>query len=246
MDESLEKETGLSILRSGDVLAQVGRPGLWKLGAPTRDGLPLQVFEVPLVGPLGQRRATDVEQVVSWARTCLAAGRSKISPPAPGDRLPSEWSPPSREELEALVPAARRTLGVGPFSTRGVLVRAPHRLALRFDLFGAARPDLSTLSAPRRAWLEAVLAQACTWRLVRVGRLPPGGDASPLVAEVDLTGAPHALIETLLPFALDALCCVCSWLLLSVRFLCDPDRACTIWEVPPEQHPAAERSRSHA
>jgi hypothetical protein len=115
------------------------------------------------------------------------------------------------------------------------VVNDRRRLAVRFPL---VYQTSGQLSAARRSWLQATLAEAQNrWMMARVGyRSADSDQAMPAIcAELDLTGAPEAALECLLKTGVDGLRWVVSWLLWPVGFLSDPSVACSVWEIPPER-----------
>ena len=103
--------------------------------------------------------------------------------------------------------------------------------SIRFSL---ATFPFEALCDSRRAWLREVLASASRlWRMTRVGVKADSRGQESVVTEVDLSGAPDALLEPLWLSGLAAARWVSSWLLLSVRSLCDPDLDGEVWEVLP-------------
>lgn len=99
------------------------------------------------------------------------------------------------------------------------------RLALRANL--AWLPP--GLCSARRDWARRLLAHACRQqRLVRLGLLPDGG----VGAEVDLSGAPHELLDALLASALSALRLVAAPLLPALALLRD-GHASALLDQPP-------------
>ncbi|MHC4415955.1 MAG: hypothetical protein ACYS0G_11785 [Planctomycetota bacterium] len=187
--------------RSADPLrGMVGRPGLWRW-VDDGSGWCRQVFELPHVA-WADRAADDTTgdrprpggACIDWA-VATAAG-------AP----PQGFSPPPPAHVEQLIPEGSKAVCAGEIVRACEVVSAPGRLALRCPLVSSIPDDLPE---PRREWLEATILDAQRfWRMVRVGI---DGEPPSVVAEVDLTGAPVAILGSLVPAAVDALRWVVAW-----------------------------------
>jgi hypothetical protein len=144
--------------------------------------------------------------------------------------LPSGWQCPAREEIEGWLPRESLALRVGPFVRQGVLHCTAARLGVSFAVVPA---PLGPLPPSRGACLHDVLRDTQNrWRMVRV-RANDTGTRPGVVAEVDLTGAPHAMIERLLKAGVEALRWVTSSLVWSTALLTDTRiecRAVEIWQ----------------
>jgi hypothetical protein len=153
-------------------------------------------FEVPSDGH------GDEDALAAWARS---TGRG---------RVPARWHAPDKEEVERWVPRSALSARAGSHAAQGVLVHEPRRIALRFPLVARVPDDLP---AVREEWLRALIADALRrWRMVRIEVAD-----SAVQAEVDLTGAPHESIESLLLVARDALVLVVEWLLAPLALILD-------------------------
>jgi hypothetical protein len=116
------------------------------------------------------------------------------------------------------------TAQCGPHARQGELVCRPKRLALRFPLVFDVPADLPDT---HYFWLRNLLIDAQNrWKLVRIGfRYEPS--ATSVQAEVDLSGAPHSVLDGLLTVALSALHGVVAWVVPPAEFLVA--RASGIW-----------------
>jgi hypothetical protein len=200
-----------------DPLAQLDRPGLWKRVTSAR--LPRCVFEVPLcvvdeVGAAcadsdsnGDARFVGLEHLIEAAQATK------------NGRAPTGWTAPADGELAAMVPADLLTVQCAEVASQGRVTRSDDRLAVEFPI-ATAIPK--TLAAPRRKKLAAVLVEANdNWRMVRVG-LRDGATAEntlDAIAQLDLTGMPHASIEPLLRYGIDALHHAVRWAAASAAAL---------------------------
>ena len=125
-------------------------------------------------------------------------------------------------------------------SARGRLVRSPERLALVVPAL--ARLPVG-LPASRVRWLEEILLD--TRRHTRLVRLGLEEDA--VRAEVDLTGAPHALLDGLCRVALDALAWVVARLSRPLSLVLDTGVASVLLDRHPGRAvPAPPRGDDHA
>jgi len=116
-------------------------------------------------------------------------------------RVPSGWMPPSTDRLNELVPAAGLTFRAGPFIEPARLISEKNALRVQVTL-GRIDP---TLSAVRRKWVKRLVAESERIRLARVGLCEADDGQVSIEAAIDLTGAPPAIAEALLPIAVDAL-----------------------------------------
>lgn len=202
---------------------QLGRPGLWKMVAAQAPKRPRREFHLPLAAiEAGDTWNDDRDDAEDPLRACLDWAAATVEGEVPG-----HWTSPPRAQVEAWMPKRRLVIQSGPLLCQGSLVHKPRRLALSFTLAGELPEEISPA---RRDWLGRVLADAQNrWRMVRVGM--EGDPQRPEVrAEVDLTGAPHGALETLVPIGLDAVRWVVVWSLWSVAFLCDARVTCRAWE----------------
>ena len=202
--------------KRGDVLAdQLGRPGLWKLRSGER-GKARGVFDLPpAVLP---REDADAERFRALARWAQSTSRGKPD---------KSWTPPPSEEIERLLPEMALTLQVGAIALQGTMTHDGSRLAFGFPIVSRIPGELP---AARMAWLRELLTDGQDrWRLVRIG-LTGVGEAR---AEVDLSGAPHDAIESLVAIGVDALRLVVSSLAEPAEFLVHGAEGCRALEFPP-------------
>jgi hypothetical protein len=200
-----------------DPLAQLGRPGLWKRVTSAR--LPRCVFEVPLcvVDEIGAACA-DGEgdgdaRFVGLEHLIEAAHATK------NGRVPAEWIASAEDEVAATVPADLLTVQCAEVASQGRVMRSDERLVIEFPIVTAVP---KSLAAPRRKKLAAVLVEANdNWRMVRVGLRDGAAAENTLdaIAQLDLTGMPHASIEPLLRYGIDALHHVVRWAAASAAAL---------------------------
>jgi len=121
------------------------------------------------------------------------------------------------------------TVQAGHLLRQCELIHRPDRLALTCPILTHIPADLP---AARRTWLHEVLSDAQNrWRMVRLGLVGNGEEA--VLAEVDFSGCPSAVLEHLFPTGLGALCWVVAWLVNSVDFLADVTQASGALEVFP-------------
>ena len=192
---------------------EVGKPGLWKVIKGDR-GL-YRMFDLPpsvLTGVEGddwEDEATGSSRfgsVLTWALDTVK-----------GDP-PEGWDPPPLEDVEALIPPGWLTQRSGAHARQGELLHEPGCLALRFPI---VQHVSESLPEHRLYWLRRLLLDAqAHWRLVRLGS---EGDlhGSTVYAEVNLTGAPHAVISGMICLAVAALHAVLEWTVGPAVFLLD-------------------------
>jgi hypothetical protein len=225
-------------LRSSEALLDVdplqgllGTPGPWK-HITESDGSVRKHFELPRVA-LDSVVGADVDgeaetTCADWLWWALATDQGGI---------PAGWQPPERAEIDTWMSPASLTIQCGPIVRQGQLLYGPDKLALRFPILAGSPTGLSEA---RRLWLRDVLLEAQDrWRMVRIGLSETGADA-----EIDLTGVPPEMAESLFKTSLDALRWVVEWLALSAAFLADPRVECQAWEVRPLRAAPAERRDS--
>jgi hypothetical protein len=157
---------------------------------------------------------------VEWAVATLAG------------KLDAGWQPPPTSEVDAWLDPHKLIFRSGAVVRQGELVCETGRLAVRLALAPRVPDDLPEA---RRAWLRDVLvAAAQRHRMVRIG-LEQQHDFQRVVAEVDFSGAPHAILPPLVTTGVAALRCAVAWSIHSVDFLVDPNLACRSLEV--HSHP---------
>jgi len=201
----------------------LGRPGLWKTVVAEKPGRARREFHLPLAAiEAADPWPGDRDEPEDPLRACLDWAAATVE----GD-VPDGWTSPPREQVEAWIPSRGRVIQSGPLLCHGSLIHEPRRLALSFALAGEVSAEITPA---RRAWLGRVLADAQSrWRMVRVG-MEGEPDRPEVRAEVDWTGAPHGVLEALVPIGLDALRWVVAWSLWSVTFLSDARVTCRAWE----------------
>lgn len=211
----------------GPPRGRLGGPGLWKaVGAGPAAA---REFHLPLAALSAPAHDGDEEECgpAEVLESCLAW----IEATARED-LPAGWQCPGREEVEAWIGPGALTVESKPWVAQGTLVCGGDRLALRVPLASDITP---ALSEARRAWIGAVAAEAQDlWRMVRMGLEGPPERAS-AVAEVDLSGAPWAVLERLFRFGLEGLQRTSGWILVTAGLLADARVDCRLWETGPER-----------
>jgi hypothetical protein len=213
-------------LATSDLLRdQLGSPGLWKPVVDGKSQRARREFHLPRsVIEGGELWADGPEEVGDPIQACLQWAAETA-----GGDVPRDWKSPPRALVESWVPSRGLVLQRGPLLRQGELAYGPSRLGLSFPVVNEV-PEC--LAPARREWLARVLADAQNrWRMVRVGF--DSDTKRPAVrAEVDLSGAPHGMLEGLVKAGLDALRCVVCWLIWSCAFLCDARVTCRLWEAP--------------
>ncbi len=223
----LRDEGGWAVVRSAKPAAdadplegQLGRPGLWKCVRDADGAGLLRVFDLPRLPDAPEE--TDGEGERAPLAACLewAAATSH-------GRLPEGWQPPPRAEVNAWAPPAALTVQAGALVRQASVVYAPDRLALTCPVLTRV-PE--ALPEARRAWLRELLVEAQDrWRMVRVGF---AGEAPAVLAEVDLSGCPPEVVESVFRAGLAALRWVVEWLARPADFLADaalPSRALEVF-----------------
>ena len=207
----------------------LGQAGLWKTAVDGR-GDQTRTFDVPraaLLEGLGEGpddeldTADAVGAIVRWAMETR-----------PGSVMPP-WQPPPAAQIDSIVPEAARSLRCGPHLQRVAVVAQAQegRLALRAPICRAGEQ----IAAARRQWLARLLADGSEIRMVRVGVQDPGSGTALVEAEIDLSGAPAGILETMLPIALDALRACFSQLAVTAAVICDPQCRSRVLEQQPSE-----------
>lgn len=213
--------------------SNLGQPGLWRtLGEPDQHRAVFEIHEsVPsfssaeLLFDENSEPENALDSCLDWALATADGG------------IPPGWQPPSRAEIDVLVPHSRLTVVAGTEARQGELILSPGRLAIRFAIVARVSPELPVR---RRAWLARLLSETQNhWRLVRIGfsGMP---DQTSILAEVDFTGAPSAALEPLLSAGLASLHGAVAWLVESAVLLADASVACRALEFGPcpQTHPS--------
>jgi hypothetical protein len=194
----------------------LGRRGLWR-AVRREEGIDTTFACPPLSRLVGIQEETSLSgeaAVREWA--CATAN----------DDLPDAWSAPVRTAVEDWFDADRLSVRAGAHIAKGELECGPERLRLRF-------PDLVRLDPrlpeSRQAWVRALCLDAQSrWHLVRFGVVEER-----VCAEVDLSGAPPVLAESLVGWALEALVFSVGWALPAFALVADPDVSCPALDLGP-------------
>jgi len=212
-------------------LDSLGQPGLWKWlevdGTYRRSlVLPAAVFseeQDAATWDLNEPRPV-LEQVLRWAETTMEG------------QVPEAWKAPERAVVESWFSRDKLTVVAGDLLCQGELIWEPARLALRFQVLPQISPDLPPA---RLAWLRELLKETHhRWHLVRCGFAQEAGSAtSAAMVEVDLTGAPPPVNETLFATSLEALRGAVQWLGEPADWLADPTVVSELLAVCPKQEP---------
>ena len=217
-------EDGWSVLHAAapadaDPLGGVKEPGLWRYVGGTA-GKPVErVFELPPLPDVEDDGESSADDLLAECRAWALDG------------VPVGWQPPERDEVESWLPPGGLAIRAGAHARQAALVHEPGRLALTCPILTNIPAGLS---AARRGWLRAVLLDGQNrWRLVRVCLTD-----SAALAEIDFSGAPPAIVESLFRTGLGALRWVVAWLVESAAFLADPSVTCRAVEVCPSAGPA--------
>jgi len=211
---------------------QLGRPGLWKRIVANGAGDVRCCFELPpaVLALAGRDYGSGPED--EDARPLEAALAWAVS--TAGGRVPDEWSQPSAEDIA--LPDNGLVVQHGRFVRQGRLVQAGGVLALRVPLL----QRLEELEDWRAAWLRELLIDGQSrWRMVRLGLDSP---EAPVLAEIDLSGAPHSAVGVLVRTSLDALRGIVAWLVAPVDLLANRAVACEALQISTIQDWSLERS----
>lgn len=160
---------------------QIGSPGLWKMATFHDERKP--VFEIPCWAfdedqdtlLVGDEQCPTREAFVAWAATTAFS------------RLQDQWTPPATGNISSWLPENGLTVQAGGSVRQGELIREPSCWALRFPVLTGIPDDLPE---SRVAALHLLMEDAMNrWTMVRVGI---EADTREMIAEVNLTGAPHS------------------------------------------------------
>jgi hypothetical protein len=195
--------------------ALIGRPGLWKTAVDGRGQQGL-TFDVPLM-PLLERLDEGSDDEVAPAAAVAALVRWALE--TRSGSVVAGWQPPPSDWIEARVDERALTLRCGPRLRRVSVVAEKQRLALRVQICQAG----AEIEDARRQWLERLLDDAATLRLVRIGLRDSGAGCATAAAEIDLSAAPASVLEAALPIALDALSAAFAQLADTAALICDPE-----------------------
>ncbi|MHC4220013.1 MAG: hypothetical protein ACYSU7_16335 [Planctomycetota bacterium] len=185
----------------------LGHAGLWK-PAPAGNGGASLTCDLPLAALL-QRVDEDTDGVIdSILRWALET--------RPGAVMPG-WEAPASDHIDALVPEAARSLRCGPYLEPVTVVLEEAKLALRVTIRRSG-----PLTGARRQWLDRVLADGTSFRMIRIGVREAGREDPVVEAETDLSGVPADVLDAALPVAFDALRACFSLLVFTTAVVCDP------------------------
>ena len=205
----------------------LGRPGLWKHVAEP-DGSTSRTFDVPLATLLARLDVAEVDGVdeervvdesVQWALD------TRQGQPV------AEWETPTTRRLDEIVPKAALTLRAGANLGLVRFVTTPGRLAVRLPICRAA----AELTEARRGWLERLLADAGRLRMVRLGLRCDGGPGTTIEAEIDLSGAPPCVLDSVVHVAVDALRAVFSLLATTTTFIAEANCPSVALDADPQE-----------
>jgi len=206
-------------------------PALWKW---VDDGsCPRRVFELPLtILSLEHHDEFAVAEQTPAFDACLAWALETAQ-----TKVAEDWQPPSRQLVESWIPQGQLTVQCGAFVRQGELIVDPTHCLVRFPILQTLPPDLPQA---RLRWLEELLHEAQNgWRMVRFG-FARNTDATPVIAELNFTGAPHHVIEHLLLTGLDGLRWAVIALVETAELLADTtikSQALEISPIPPSTQP---------
>ncbi len=178
--------------------------GLWKYSTAPREvkrRFDLPLSEIVSQGPWSPEGNALLGEAMAW-------------PLATAGGTTGEWTPPP----EAEIPLSDSELIVqcGRFIRHGRLLRGDRDLRIRVPIIDGPAYGLGKA---RRQWLRALLFDAQNrWRMVRILCDEPHCSVE---AEIDLTGAPHGAIGSMMRIGTDVLRGLVSWLIDSVDLLAD-------------------------
>lgn len=207
-------------------------PGPWRLASSTAEhGRFHKVFEVP-GSVIHAAQAVDADfgnhapmrATLQWAIDTANGHRNG-------------WIAPQHGEVVQQLKKTSLTVQAGGIVRETLIDHGEHHLAFRCPVL-THLPD--GLPQVRRDWLDASLHHAQNqWRLVR---FKVDEEQGAVIAEVDLTGVPHALIESFVPVAVDALRWSVSWLAKSAAVIVDASIESVLLAAAPYQAMPEERS----
>jgi hypothetical protein len=192
----------------------LGRPGLWKPAAGD-NGDQAFAFDLPLaslIDRLGEGDDGDVDTPDAVGALVRWALRTR-----PGAAMP-RWQPPPADHVSSFVGAADLSLRCGPYIQQIAVALHEGRLSLGAPICRLGEQ----MAGPRRRWLDRLLADCEGIRMVRVGVRESGAAEPALEAEIDLSGVPSEVLESLLSIAVDALRACFSLLAATAAVICDP------------------------
>ncbi|MDP7016050.1 MAG: hypothetical protein QGG36_09640 [Pirellulaceae bacterium] len=212
-------------LPAADALeGELGRPGLWKRVVQGKAAT--RVLELPpdVLTPIHDHTGESDDEsppllaCLRWALATLDGAE------------PTGWTAPPLDEVEQWYEKQQLIVRQEQCVRQISIVRSADKLALSAPIAPSVPVDLP---AERMSWLREVMRETQDrWRMVRVGLVDGSADSSPAaVAEVDLTGAPAAAVESLFVTGLESLRCAVQWSCQSADLLADQRVTCHAWEV---------------
>jgi hypothetical protein len=205
---------------SKPLLGQLGKPGLWKSHLDRESGKSQSVFELPppVLAAVDPRRQGD--EGAQNFRATIAWGLET----ARGEPI-AAWELPARHLVESCLPGGSLTFQAGPIPRQGSLVHEPGRLALQCPVLPRVPADLPV---HRRQWLDELLLDGHNhWKMVRIGKTQDNA----VLAEVDLSGVPEFLLESLLRTGREALRYAVEGLVRAADFLAEGSASSRALEV---------------
>jgi len=222
---SLRRDRGWFILTDSgtadraDPLTRHARlTGPWK--PVTGSDKPCWTAEFPAAAletvPNGDEAKPALIQWVDWA-----VESANVRPASTSDA-------PSEAEVQSWVSGAGLTILSHQHVRQVTLQRDDHRLVLSVPIVTQVPAGLPET---RNTWLrDLLLATQDRWRMVRVVD-ESNGPARTAVAEIDLTGAPHQILEPLFAAGLQSLRYAVQWSIQSADLLVDLGVTCRAMEV---------------
>ena len=199
---------------------QLGKPGLWKSLLDRTSGKWQPVFELPPTALAAVDPQSHQDESAQNFREAIAWGLGTA-----GGALMADWELPARHLVESCLPNGCLTFHVGPILRQGTLVYEPNRLALQCPILPRVPAELPEY---RALWLEELLLDGHNhWKMVRIGETQDNA----VFAEVDLSGVPEFLLESLVRTGLEALRYAVEGLVRAADFLAEGSTSCLALEV---------------
>ncbi|MEM1297501.1 MAG: hypothetical protein AAGH89_19195 [Verrucomicrobiota bacterium] len=210
-DTTLKPEKGWVVLESKlpksaeQQGGKLGAPGLWKVHATK---LPKQRFAFPenltthLNHPVTEESISQFSSCVAWAMQTRK--ESSLN----------DWVSPSEDEIQAWL--GSRTLQIGDVIRQIELNHSEKRLSLQISILDAIPKDRK----PHQLWLDRLISDAQEqWALARIEFRQVDEQTEQAIAEIDLTGAPDAILSTLFLTSVDTLRWIAASLVPTAEFL---------------------------
>jgi hypothetical protein len=192
-----KKNPHLLFLKKTKQPIEIGAAGLWKTGHKSGPGA--FMLQAGLIDSISDR-----ETIEEWANKTRAGEN------------PEGWEPPTSDELDHVLTKEALVFRHGAVLREARVLRNG-QFSLQLNL--ATLED--DISDRRMEWLNAFLREASAyWPLVRFGL---DADNKTAVAEVNLTGAPHCVLEALLQPALDSFRWIVAGLVETAEFITSPE-----------------------